>query len=403
MRSSSRIEGLGVIRPTLILVVFVIIGIFATKSQRKGRSLSKQDGSNILWILFAYVIISLPFVAYPGSVLKVNIAEWIKASVFFFFTVALIDNKHKLKILMLVFSLTQVFRVLEPLYLNITNGYTGGKTYLGGGEFYGRLAGSPYDVINPNELGFVIVYTMTFLIFYFKKDSVTKKLFLALVFVAFFYALMLTMSRGAFLVMILLTWIVFKKSKYKSLVALVVIAGAMIMWTQMDSTQKARYTSIFGESEFSKSREGRINGMIKEFELGFKKPLFGHGLGTTPEVKFHTLGKKQASHNMYAELLIETGIIGVGLFIYYIVIVRRKLQSFANIDSDDDAQRIHKTLNAMFWIFVFYSINYWGLSQFYWYFLGGLSFAAANIFLPEKTQESILKKTFNIPRNIHNR
>ncbi len=386
MRSSSRIEGLGVIRPTLLLVVFIVIGIFATQPRNNGHPSIQKDGSNIIWILFAYVIVSLPFVAYPGSVLKVNIAEWIKASVFFFFTIALIDTKHKLKILLAVFAFTQIFRVLEPLYLNITSGYTGGKTYLGGGEFYGRLAGSPYDVINPNELGFVIVYSMTFFLFYFKKDSVIKKLLFVAVLAAFAYALMLTMSRGAFLVMILLTWIVFRNSKYKSLVIVIAIAGSMVIWTQMDSTQKARYTSIFGESEFSSSREGRINGMIKEFKLGFKKPIFGHGLGTTPEAKFHTFGQRQASHNMYAELLIETGIIGVGIFMHYIVIVRRKLQSFANIDSDD-AQRIYKTLNAMFWIFVFYSINYWGLSQFYWYFLGGLAFAAANIFKLEQATD----------------
>jgi putative inorganic carbon (HCO3(-)) transporter len=189
---------------------------------------------------------------------------------------------------------------------------------------------------------------------------------------------MLTMSRGSFLALLVIGWMIFKESKRKLFIILVVCSLAVAGWGQMDNFQKDRYLSLVGASEKNnKTTEGRLKGIIWEFEVGLSRPLVGHGLGTTPETKFHLVGKTQASHNMYGELLIEVGIVGFIFFIRYILAIRRGLSSIKKTilttnDSTCFYGRLTKALTAVFFMYAFYSLNYWGLSQYYWYMFGGL-------------------------------
>src|SRR2546430_8139392 len=73
--------------------------------------------------------------------------------------------------LLVVYVATQLWRVLEPLYLHVTSGYWGSATSLGNWESMDRLARSPYDIINPNGLGFVIIMTLPLLHFLVKPDT----------------------------------------------------------------------------------------------------------------------------------------------------------------------------------------------------------------------------------------
>ena len=59
-----------------------------------------------------------------------------------------------------MYAATQVWRVLEPLYMHLKSGYWGDYASLGNWEYMNRLSGSPYDIINPNGLGFVIIMTL---------------------------------------------------------------------------------------------------------------------------------------------------------------------------------------------------------------------------------------------------
>ena len=92
-----------------------------------------------------------------------NLELYAKSVCFFFFVVATVDTTKKLRILIAVYTFSQAFRVLEPLYMHLRSGYWGSFTSLGNWEYMDRLAGSPYDIINPNGLGFVIIMTLPLL------------------------------------------------------------------------------------------------------------------------------------------------------------------------------------------------------------------------------------------------
>ena len=386
---SQRIPGYAVIRPTLLLVALISGLLFLQKDRIKDRT--NDPIFKAILVLLAYIVVSWPLVEYQGSVLRQNLPEFVKAIVFLFFTALIIDTRYRLKLFLVVFVSCQVIRILEPLYLNLTEDYWGSNTHIGGGELVGRLAGAPSDVINPNELGFVIATATPFLHYLLFTGRWKAKLLYLLLAPCLLYAMILTMSRGGFLALLVVSWFIFKGSSHKLMLILVAIGIGIGGWSVMTPLQKDRYLSLFvDDAKGSASASGRIGGTIAEFKLGLRRPIVGHGVGTTPEVKANTWGSVQASHNMYGELLIEIGIIGFVLFMRYIICIYRQFMKNRGIikylkNNPDNAffHNLNNALIAVFWMYAVYSLNYWGLSQYYWYLFGGLAIAFGRVLSQE--------------------
>lgn len=393
---SARIPGYGVIRPTLLLVVLITIGLVSQKD--KLSEVVNDPVFKAIKRLILYLIVTLPLVTWPGSVIG-NLPVFIKAIVFFFFTALIIDTESRLKIFLFVFVSTQTCRTLEPLYLNITEGYWGSTTHLGHGEFADRLSGAPVDIVNPNGLGFVIVTVIPF-IYYMAWQSPSKafKLLSLGVLPLLIYALVLTMSRGAFIALLVVLWMVLKESKHKLFFVVLMLVGAMAIWPNLSGNQQDRYMSLISsDAKQSRTVEGRFNGTINDFGVALNRPLIGHGLGTSGEAKKHAEVGWRISHNLYVEILIEIGSLGFILFFLFLKSIYVKLKE--NVESiqmyhcppDEDTfvWRLNTTLTTVFWMYVVYSVNYFGLSTYYWYLFAGLTIAFSRICF---TSDDIEKK-----------
>ncbi len=384
LHTAARIDALGVLRPSFLLfgiIAFLLYGQREKFKYKLDHPIFKSYGMFLIMLPLA-----LPFVTYPGSVIKANIPEFIKAIVFLYFTALILDSESRLKKALIVFVGCQVFRVLEPVFLHITQGYWGSSTYMGNGEFASRLSGAPSDVINPNELGFVIVTCIPFLHYFLSNDGWKKKVLYVGLLAVLFYALILTMSRGAFLALLVVGWMVFLESKRKILIVVAFLCIIVAAWSVMNDVQRDRYFSLVSsDSKQSATAEGRLRGSQDELLLGLKRPFFGFGLGTAAEAKFNNGQGREASHNMYAEILIEVGFVGMFLFFRFIKSIYSQLRfSLKKIQEIDVFyERAFNAFKVVFWMFVVYSSNYWGLNQYYWYNLAGLIIAAA--FLSKST------------------
>ena len=399
---SARVPSLGVLRPTLLSAAVLALMLYLQRDRLIGRF--DNVPSQRIRLLLLYLLLSLPFVTWPGSVLN-NAADFIKAVAFFFFTVAVLDTEKRLRVALFIFIGCQVFRVLEPLYLHVTDGYWGSSTYIGDGEFAERLSGAPADVINPNELGFVIATAVPFLYYLVWPVGWKGKLLLLGLMPCLLYALMLTMSRGGFLALLVVCFFILRESKNRGLLIGLGVVAVVALWSVMSPIQKDRYLSLVDDDTVgAKSREGRLEGMIAEFQLGLERPIFGHGLGTTAEAKFHLRGKTQAAHNFYAELLMEVGLVGMVIFLRYMAglhaHLRQQVQArLASVVREDFRWRLHHALLAVFWMYVVYSFNYWGLSQYYWYFLGGLMVAYVRLLDTEMSGQEVPVNESTLPRS----
>lgn len=386
VRFSARIPGYGTLRPTLLLVG--VIGLYLVLHWDKVRPLKDAAPVRALVGIIAYIVLSLPVVTWPGSVIRNNLSDFVKAIVFLFFTAVIVDTARRIQIFVSLLVGLQVFRVMEPLWLYWREGYLGSSTHLGGGEFAGRLAGAPADVVNPNGLAFVIATAIPFLHYllggsrrWWLKGAYVVVLLLLL------YALILTMSRGGFIALAVGFVMIFWKSNWKPLLAAAAIAGLCVAWMNMSDIQKDRYLSLVSaDTVQSGTVEGRLEGMKTEFQLALERPVFGHGLGTTPEAKVHAGTGRQAAHNMYAELIIELGLIGFLLYVRYLCQVWKLLQwnqtRIGGVPGEGGGSflsRLNSALLTIFVVYAVYSLNYYGLSQYYWYLFGGLTVSLARV------------------------
>lgn len=387
-RLTARVDVLGAMHFDLLLAALTLVAIAAgTHARRAGPPPKMDPVARQLWILVAYIVITIPLVEWPGSVVH-NLEGYAKSLCFFFLVVATVDTTRKLKVLLAVYVATQVWRVLEPLYLHITQGYWGSFTSLGNWEYMDRLSGAPADIINPNGLGFVIIMTLPMLHFLVKPDTALRRVLWCALALAMCYALVLSASRSGFLAFVFLVLFVIWRSKHRAGLLAVAIAGAVVATTLMTDLQRERYVSIFSHSaKGGGTAQDRINGVIGDFYVSLRRPLFGHGLGTSLEANANFRGEDLPSHDLYTEAAEELGYIGLALLLALIWgFLRACLEAQRMVAASpmtDERLRflrlVAMSLVVLVAVDLFFSFAAFGLSEPYWYLVGGLSVVTARL------------------------
>jgi hypothetical protein len=371
----------------LITLVAVVMG--AQRRDRRTRQVTPRGDAwtrldpiaKRLWILFAYIVVTLPLVQWPGSVVH-NLETWVKSVLFFVFVVATVDTTRKLKVLLAIYAATQVWRILEPLYMHVAWGYWGGIASVGNWEYIDRLSGSPYDIINPNGIGFVVVMTLPLLHFLVKPDTTVRRIIWAAIAIAMCYALVLSASRSGFLALVFLCLFAIWRSKHRAGWLLVGVAGAIVALALMNQSQRDRYVSIYNhDAPGGGTAQGRITGVIEDFEISLRRPLFGHGLGTSLEVNAHYRGEDMPSHDLYTETAMELGYVGLILVLALIWSFLRTCWTAQQVVkatpmADERLRFLHDVASSLVVVVavdLFFSFASYGLSEPYWYLIGGLA------------------------------
>lgn len=389
-----RIPLLGILRFDLILIALIFILLLFSKPHNEIERIESET-SKILKLLILYILISLPLVEWPGTVLRAGIPHFIKVVVFFFFTVSLITTEERLRRFVFVFILCQTFRILEPLYLHMTEGYWGAATWMGPGEMMDRLAGAPSDVINPNGLAFVIASVIPFFHYSSLASSLKYKILYLSLLPLFLYALVLTASRSGFLALgIVITGFILRSRKKLLLIILVTISS-IIAFSSLSEIQKERYLSIYRHDvRGSETAQGRIAGNIIDFEVAMKKPIVGHGLGTSAEANFHAIGNAQISHFLYTEILQELGFLGLIIFLFFMKSIISNFRKALKLIKEKKQNssyllNINHAMLVWLWMNILFSFASYGLSTYVWYLLGGLSVAMLRLSMVHRDLNAI--------------
>jgi putative inorganic carbon (hco3(-)) transporter len=387
-RFTARSSVLGTMHFDFLLAAITAAALlFSANSSRSSSRLDPDPVAKQLWILLGYIIVTLPFVEWPGSAVH-NLENFAKSLCFFFFVVATVDTTRKLKVLVVVYTVSQVWRVLEPLGMHIQSGYWGSLTALGNWEYMDRLAGSPYDIINPNGLAFVVILSLPLLALVLKPNTSAKGIILGLLVMAMCYALVLSASRSGFLGLVALGILVAWRSKHRARYLTAGAVIALISVSLMTDLQRERYVSIFSHSaKGGATAEERITGVMGDFTVSLRRPLFGHGLGTSREANANFRGVDLPSHNLYTEVAEELGYIGLVLMLMLLWSFLRvcwTAQQLVDATPMMDSRLIFlhdmaRTLVLVVMVDLFFSFASFGFSEPYWYFFGGLSVVTARL------------------------
>jgi len=378
---------LGVIRFDLVLSGAILFFALLFRKEYIGEKGNISIITKAILILIGYIIISVPFVRWPGSVIRFGLNDYLKVIIFYFFTIWYIDSEKKLKQLILIFILCQSFRIFEPVFLHVTEGYwgSGAASVTGDSQtFLNRLSGAPHDIVNPNQLAWVIVTTMIFLYYLLMSSGNILKIVFLLSFPIFLYALVLTGSRSGFLSLIvtIICIVLMRPNKLKGIIigALIIVLIGSLTIPHIGKQFQDRYMSIFDSN-----RPGhdtvirRIAALKKTLSTVLDAPIFGHGLRTSLETNYEIIGgRAQLSHNLYIEILQELGVIGFIIFFMYVKrIIETLMLTKRNLlaQSSGCSWLIGLMTSIQVWIIMdlFYSFSCFGLSSWEWYFFGGVS------------------------------
>jgi putative inorganic carbon (hco3(-)) transporter len=187
------------------------------------------------------------------------------------------------------------------------------------------------------------------------------------------------------------------KSRHRVVMASIVAIAAVILAGTMTLDMKDRYISLVNvETRHGGTATGRIEGVKNEFRVGLNRPIFGHGLGTSKEALFNTIGRNQIAHNLYTEVLIETGFIGLGFMLLILTSivtnvreVRPAVERLGSLVRQRGDPSVHDRLDfytrcadatlVLVVMFLVFSLASYGLSEFYWYMIAGLAVALRNV------------------------
>jgi len=376
---SARIPAIKALRPDLLLAVVVLMMLLIESAKLRNRL--SGPCSQIMSVMLIYLVLSLPLVEWPVSVVRDNLSDFVKAVIFFYFTVLIVDTKGRMKFFISVFIICQVIRVLEPLYLNITTGYWGDHTWLRAGEFADRLSGAPSDIINPNGLGFVIATVFPYLHYLWGNATWKYKIGYISLVPPLLYALVLTMSRSGFIALTVVAWIIFLKSRHKFFLVIIALSACAVLWANMSDVQRDRYRSLTGTEDVqgAATAKGRFKGMIADLRVGANRPIVGHGLGTSKEAIYNIRGGSKVAHTLYFEVLIEMGMIGFIIYMLFLKSIFNMLKSISGLLSEFNDKELKyendllMTLNACFWMYIVFSLAQYGVSEYHWYLLAGIT------------------------------
>jgi len=192
-----------------------------------------------------------------------------------------------------------------------------------------------------------------------------KNIFLILLFLM----LIFSYTRTAWLGFITGFIILFFKSKnikmnfaYFLLFILIII----FLWSYISiGTQDLEKTSLYRSSYYENSLEGRIFLYFPQaIENWAKRPLFGHGLGSTKILQYSSQLINKPPHNEYLQILQELGLVGLLLFLYYLLSNFIPIYKVLNIKIKNEKERLNGIFMGFLGAFIAFVIMSFGQETF---------------------------------------
>ncbi len=180
-----------------------------------------------------------------------------------------------------------------------------------------RLVGIDETMNDPNTFAASILYALPIAGAFWKVDRrFARRLFLASYFVLSIVCIILTGSRSAFVGLVALGAFTVLLSRWRWSLVVAAPFGMVVLWYIMPADLRTRFETIVdpdvGPASAATSARGRIQGFFTGLDLWNQEPLSGCGIGawrmaTESEIE---------SHNLYGQLLGETGTLGALTFLF---------------------------------------------------------------------------------------
>jgi O-antigen ligase len=266
------------------------------------------NGQHFAYLAFAAAVIVCWLGSRWADKGEVAVENYCKLLVFYLLVVLVVHDEDGLRHLLLGFLAVMALYMLHSL-----------REYIGGRHTFrmgiARMIGVDQAMGDPNTFGASIVYALPFVVpFWVCNPSRRLRLFLIGYVALSFVCVGLTGSRGSFLGLLLWVLVTVLRSRWRWPLLLAVVLAAPALWAALPPSLQTRFETIIhpevGPANAIESGEGRIIGIELGMELFAHNPLIGVGPGAWRPAT----GSPIESHNLYAQLLGEMGLLGALTF-----------------------------------------------------------------------------------------
>ena len=308
--------------------------------------------------------------------------EFAKILVFYFLISNLLTDQKKLKIFIWEYILLTGWVAISSL-----EGYFTGKIMFAQGiERAQGITGT-----DPNTLAVSLCLTIPFLYFaLFAEKSKFLKILNMIVLLASLATIVLTGSRGAFLGLLSIIFLIWIRTKRKFALLVVSLLALVIIWTVMPEQYKGRYRTILTATsgEVDESSQGRLNAWKAGMRMFFDRPILGVGAGAFGTAHAMSYSPERRSwlkaHNTYVQLLAELGILGTIIFVILIYnVIRQNIKVekkiLSQIKTKDRNYYLSMAMLTSLGCLFITGIFGHSLYRFNWYFIAALTVVLTNL------------------------
>ena len=323
----STVIGTFVLNLSLVLFSIIFI-IFYIKNKKKIEIISNFK---ILYVSIVFLILNIILSDHLLYSVKTSLGL-LKNIVFLIgcYVVFKIDDKIFNNFIKLVFFVF-LFISLDTIFQYLTGkdifGYPKSQLH------YGRLSG-PFDdeLIVGSFLSKILFISILYFLLNYKKK------YYDLIFIAFaILVIFLTKERSASIMTIFVSFIYIflriDKFKYKIISLFLAVLFIIISFTIVPDTLK-RFKFIYNEKSILDTQWGAH--FLTSYEIFKKNPIIGSGIRTyrfecskdyLKNINSKAVERRCSTHphNFYFEILSDTGILGIGFFLFFLLLVIKKI------------------------------------------------------------------------------
>ena len=292
----------------MIVAIVTLVGLLVTKEKWR----LPRDSATVvivcLWLLFCVTT----FFAFNQAYAWSQLIQVSKILLMTFVTIILINTPKKLRYLLLVIALSIGLIGLKGGIWAITSG--------GQNRVYGP-AGS--FLADNNDIALALNMTLP-LLWGLANGEINKWLrgLLRVCLAMSVVAIVFTYSRGGFLALVLVGFMMLLKARYKSLAVITLVLGVLALAVIVPGQWTDRMNTIQQGSQDA-SANGRINAWRTGINIALSRPLVGGGFGTYTWDIFAIYSPQPWNvhdvHSNYFEMLGEHGFIGFGLYMLLLI------------------------------------------------------------------------------------
>jgi O-antigen ligase len=303
--------------------IVTLVVFFITQLVIEGNLTARPREVNMVLLFGLAALISIPFAVDPSEAWEAFVDLLIKTVLIFLVLVNVLRTELRIRLLFFLVLAVSIY-----LSVNVISDYRAGIFKIGLAETNTQRIGGAikglFDNSNDLALHLVTMIPISIALALEKKNPLRMLVFfgIALLMIA---AVIITFSRGGFLGLIAITFVMTRKfgrrNKPAALAALVL--GIVFFLVIAPGSYSGRLATIFdAASDITGSSSQRTEIFKRSVVVALRYPLFGVGLGNFHHKSFQELG----THNAYTQVAAETGIAAMICYIIFLVHPIRKLR-----------------------------------------------------------------------------